>query len=68
MRAQEEGLVLSICDDGNGLMSRTPDPIGLGRRLMSYRARLIGGKMHESAVSSLGTPIEVVMPLNRSMH
>jgi PAS domain S-box-containing protein len=68
MRAQDDGLVLSICDDGNGHMSRTLDPIGLGRRLMSYRARLIGGKMHESAVSSVGTRIEVVMPLNRSVH
>jgi two-component system sensor kinase FixL len=44
-RCNESSLVLRVADNGTGLEQRTDDGVGLGLRIMSYRARAIGGEV-----------------------
>ncbi|HET8699027.1 MAG TPA: PAS domain-containing protein [Gammaproteobacteria bacterium] len=44
-RCNDTSLVLRVADNGSGLERRADDGEGLGLRLMSYRARAIGGEV-----------------------
>ena len=55
-------LSLSVADDGVG-MPDTPAPAeGLGMRIMSYRARMIGGTLEIKRNEPRGTRVTCVMP------
>lgn len=62
LRWQPDGLVLSVADDGTGIEGAWSDHHGLGLRLMTYRAELIGGRLRNAAPSGHGACIEVTVP------
>ncbi len=65
---QAEGLVLSVCDDGVGFSAKTQSRVGVGLRLMRYRAGLIGGVLQIQAGNTQGTRITCTLPAWRLLH
>jgi len=64
LSAGQDGLVLSIADDGCGFdvaSAVTPDG-GLGLTSMSERAQLLGGALSVLSTPATGTTVEVVLP------
>ncbi len=65
LRVVGQRLEMSIADDGHGIAGRSREDEGLGLRLIEYRARLLGGTTQVSSSESLGTRVEVTLPLAR---
>jgi len=64
LSAGQDGLVLSIADDGCGFdvgSAITPGG-GLGLTSMSERAELLGGALSILSTPATGTTVEVVLP------
>jgi PAS domain S-box-containing protein len=60
---REPGSVeLQICDDGKGFDTRS-DSEGLGLRIMSERARMLGGELTLHSEPGLGTRLTVHIPI-----
>lgn len=57
---QSGNLVLTVTDDGKGIARDAGE--GLGRRIMAYRASLIGGSLTISGVPGQGTTVACRMP------
>jgi signal transduction histidine kinase len=53
--ASEEGIVLSIKDDGTGLPESLPKNRGIGLRIMAHRAAMIGGEFNARRDETGGT-------------
>ena len=63
LRRQDDDILLSVADDGKGIEAAWSDYSGLGLRLMSYRAALLGGTLRNTAPAGHGACIEVTVPL-----
>lgn len=61
---QDERIVLTVADDGKGLVKRDDkaDGAGLGMRIMEHRAALIGGKLTIADRQGGGTSVSCVVP------
>ncbi len=66
LRMKDEDILLSVADDGKGIEGAWSDYSGLGLRLMSYRAALLGGTLRNTAPAGHGACIEVTVPLRAS--
>jgi signal transduction histidine kinase len=64
LQKNASNLTLSISDDGVGLPEKLPQPEGLGLRLMSHGASVIGAQFHAQRNADGGTIImcKVVIP------
>jgi signal transduction histidine kinase len=64
LRKDASNLTLSISDDGIGLPEKLPQPEGLGLRLMSHGASIIGAQFHARRNAGGGTIVmcQVVIP------
>jgi len=60
------GKVLRISDDGSGLPPSHMNSSGMGLRIMSYRAQLIGGKLNIRRRGTTGTMVSCLLPLDRA--
>jgi len=61
-------LMLSITDDGKGMVKGDATEDGLGLRLMEYRARVLGGTLHVSNSEQSGTRVELAIPRSATRH
>ncbi|MGH9536373.1 MAG: PAS domain-containing sensor histidine kinase, partial [Terriglobales bacterium] len=59
---QEQG-VLTIADDGTGITEIPANNAGMGRHLMNYRARVIGGSLEIEPIPTGGTMVTCLFPL-----
>jgi PAS domain S-box-containing protein len=64
--SEPDGLRLRIKDDGIGVQSRPEDNGGLGLRIMSYRARQIGGALQIGSAEGGGTIVTLTLPRSES--
>jgi signal transduction histidine kinase len=55
LRTNEQGVTLSVKDDGIGIPSELPEKRGIGLRIMQYRASMIGGTLTVRHGSDGGT-------------
>jgi signal transduction histidine kinase len=63
--AAEEGQgVLTITDNGSGISDLSANNGGMGRHLMSYRARVIGGSLEIQRVPAGGTAVICLFPVH----
>ncbi len=58
----DEGLHLTVSDDGSGLPDSFPPNAGMGLHIMQYRARLLGGTLAVRPASPKGTSVTCVIP------
>jgi signal transduction histidine kinase len=58
----DAGTCLAVTDDGNGLPEPRPKTDGMGLRIMSYRANIIGGKFTVSRGAASGTIVTCTVP------
>ena len=59
-------LELTVSDDGCGLSTGAEGHAGLGMRLMSYRARVIGATCSVESARAGGTRVQISLPLTRT--
>jgi two-component system CheB/CheR fusion protein len=64
LRATEKAIVLTITDDGAGIVStaQAAKSNRLGRRIMGYRSNMIGGTLTFDTAPGGGTVVECVVP------
>jgi PAS domain S-box-containing protein len=60
---QEQG-ALTITDDGAGIADIPANNAGMGRHLMNYRARVIGGSLEIQRVATGGTMVACLFPVH----
>ncbi len=68
---EDDGLtnVLSICDDGAGLSKTHGSGSGMGLNIMSYRAKIAGGRLQIEEPAEGGTRIScVIAPSAEELH
>jgi PAS domain S-box-containing protein len=61
--AEEGQLVLTVRDDGSGIVPGTPRSNGIGLVSMRERATALGGQLRVASIPGRGTTIEVTLPL-----
>jgi signal transduction histidine kinase len=61
------GKVLKVIDDGSGLPPAPLNGKGMGLRIMSYRAELIGAKFNIRRRESIGTVVTCLLPMEQEM-
>jgi signal transduction histidine kinase len=59
---QEHELLLEVDDDGEGFDDRIQNNVGIGLRVMRYRAKLLGGNLEISSPPAGGTRISCRVP------
>ena len=59
---QEQG-VLTITDNGSGISDLSANNGGMGRHLMSYRARVVGGSLEIQGAPTGGTMVTCLFPV-----
>ncbi len=64
LAADEHQGALTIQDDGCGIGSFAADNKGMGLHLMNYRARVVGGSLEVQRVTSGGTVVACLFPVN----
>jgi PAS domain S-box-containing protein len=64
---QEQG-ALTITDNGSGIVDIPANNAGMGRHLMSYRARVIGGSLEIRNVATGGTLVTCTFPVQLSAN
>ena len=62
---QEQG-VLTITDDGSGIANIPDNNAGIGRHLMNYRARVVGGSLEIERAPRGGTVVTCLFPAQGS--
>jgi PAS domain S-box-containing protein len=60
---RKQHLVLSVLDNGTGLVEMPPAGGGMGLHIMQYRARSIGGELSIAARPQGGTAVRCLLPL-----
>ncbi len=60
----DEGLNLSIADDGVGITGQAAQSAGMGLRIMEYRAEQIGGQLHVGPAEGGGTIVTCSLGAN----
>ena len=63
--ASGTGKLLRIIDDGSGLPPSPMSGKGMGLRIMSYRAQLVGAKFSVRRREAGGTIVTCLLPLER---
>ena len=63
LAADREQGVLTITDDGSGIPDIPANNAGMGRHLMHYRARVIGGSLEIQRVATGGTMVTCLFPV-----
>ena len=58
----EKGKLLSVTDDGTGCVLFNGESKGMGLRIMSYRARIVGGSLEISKGEHVGVRILCLVP------
>ncbi len=58
----DEGLHLTVTDDGSGLPDSFSPNAGMGLHIMQYRARLLGGTLAVRPANPKGTSVTCVIP------
>jgi signal transduction histidine kinase len=61
------GKVLRVIDDGSGLPAAPLTAKGMGLRIMSYRAEVIGAKFNIRRAGAAGTVVSCFLPLEREL-
>lgn len=64
LTAGQGRLALVVTDDGRGPRPLPSQTVGLGRRMIAYRVRLMGGEMEFAPVIGGGARLVVVIPLS----
>jgi PAS domain S-box-containing protein len=64
LTAAEGQGTLTVTDNGSGISDFSANNGGIGRHLMSYRARVIGGSLEIQHVSGGGTAVTCFFPVN----
>ena len=64
----DQDLTLNVDDDGVGIPARLPEPQGLGLRLMSHGAALIGADFKISRNASGGTSVTCRVPVGNEVE
>ncbi len=59
---------LRIVDDGRGLGAAAAAPAGLGRRIMRYRAQMLGGTCEVGPAGAQGVRVECVCPVTPNLR
>lgn len=59
---QGQGLLM-ITDNGSGISDLSANNGGMGRHLMGYRARVIGGSLETQRVLTGGTAVTCLFPV-----
>ena len=54
---------LSVEDDGVGMPDAPPNPTGMGLRIMSYRANMIGGSFETTPNENGGVTVSCIFPI-----
>jgi signal transduction histidine kinase len=62
LEAGDDGMTLTICDDGVGVPENPPGGKGMGLRTMAYRASVIGATFHIERRSPRGTRVTCKLP------
>jgi signal transduction histidine kinase len=62
LEVSETGILLRVLDDGTGLMPGKTNGEGMGLRIMSYRAEVIGAKFNISRRDTMGTVVTCLLP------
>ena len=60
--ALDEEIVLTVTDDGTGLPENARNGIGMGLRIMAYRADLIGAAFNIALLPGRGTRVTCTLP------
>lgn len=58
----DEEIVLTVSDDGDGLADDGTEPDGMGLRIMRHRAHVIGGRIHIDSAPGDGTTVTCTIP------
>jgi PAS domain S-box-containing protein len=66
LHAADEGLRLSVQDDGMGMQSPLEESEGMGLGIMRYRAGLIGGVLRITPAEGGGTVVTCTLPERKS--
>lgn len=66
--SEPEALILAVKDDGVGIPANANGRVGVGMRLMNYRASLIGGVLHVSPAKEKGTLVTCTLPTWRQAN
>jgi PAS domain S-box-containing protein len=63
LAADEEQGVLTIADNGSGIAEIPANNPGMGRHLMNYRARVVGGSLEIQRIATGGTIVTCSFPV-----
>lgn len=63
---EDEG-TLEVCDDGPGIPETMAGHSGMGLRIMSYRANMVGGTCDVARRANGGTAVRCVFPIRNEM-
>ena len=65
LTSDEDHLVLTVCDNGGGIVAGGRSGTGIGLVSMRERATALGGQLKIAGEPGAGTTIEVILPLAR---
>ncbi len=68
LAADQDRGALTITDDGLGIADIPANNAGMGRHLMNYRARVIGGSLEIQRVATGGTKVTCLFPVQATDH
>ncbi len=68
LAADHEQGALSITDDGSGIADIPANNAGMGRHLMNYRARVVGGSLEMQRLATGGTRVTCSFPVQRAVQ
>jgi len=63
LAADDQQGALTITDDGSGIIDNPANNRGMGRHLMNYRARVIGGALEIERAATGGTVVMCLFPI-----
>jgi PAS domain S-box-containing protein len=66
LKNADHGIALTVRDDGVGIPDETNRAVGLGLKIMAYRARIIGGDLRVAHGPEGGTIVECVIAADRN--
>lgn len=67
LKRETDCVIIEICDDGSGFDTRQHSG-GFGLRIMSERARMLGGELTMTSDPGQGTRLRVHIPIARNPH
>ena len=56
---RQDGLRISVRDDGKGMPAAAEEPGGMGMRIMRFRANVLGGRLDVASSADRGTRLTV---------